>query len=63
MFTFGFFGLFGLLCLILWIWAIVDIINSRFREDSTKILWILLVIFLPFLGTILYYVIGREQRL
>lgn len=63
MFTFGFFGLFGLLCLILWIWAIIDIINSRFREDSTKILWILLVIFLPFLGTILYYVIGREQRL
>lgn len=63
MFTFGFFGLFGLLCLILWIWAIVDIINSRFREDSTKIIWILLVIFLPFLGTLLYYVIGREQRL
>lgn len=63
MFTLGFFGLFGLLCLVLWIWAIVDIINSRFREDSTKIIWILLVIFLPFLGTLLYFVIGREQRL
>jgi hypothetical protein len=63
MFTLGFFGLFGLLCLALWIWAIVDIINSRFREDSTKIIWILLVIFLPFLGTLLYFVIGREQRL
>lgn len=63
MFTFGFFGLFGLLCLILWVWAIIDIINSRFREDSTKIIWILLVIFLPFLGTLLYYVVGRQQRL
>jgi hypothetical protein len=63
MFTLGFFGLFGLLCLALWIWAIVDIINSRFREDSTKIIWILLVIFLPFLGTLLYFVVGREQRL
>ncbi|MBO9565619.1 MAG: PLDc_N domain-containing protein [Niastella sp.] len=63
MFTLGFFGLFGLLCLVLWIWAIVDIINSRFREDSTKIIWILLVIFLPFLGTLLHFVVGREQRL
>ena len=62
MFIFGF-GLIGLLCLILWVWALVDIINSRFREDSTRIIWILLVIFLPFLGTILYYAIGREQKI
>ncbi len=57
------FGLLGILCLILWIWALVDIIQSRFREESTKVIWCLLVIFLPFIGTILYYVIGREQRL
>jgi hypothetical protein len=62
MFIFGF-GLIGLLCLILWVWALVDIINGRFREDSTRIIWILLVIFLPFLGTILYYAIGREQKI
>lgn len=40
-----------------------DIVKSRFREDTTKIIWILLVIFLPFIGTILYFVIGREQRI
>lgn len=57
------FGLIGLLCLALWIWALVDIINSRFREDTTKIIWCLLVIFLPFIGTLLYFVIGREQRM
>lgn len=62
MFTFGF-GLIGLLCLILWVWALVDIINGRFREDTTKIVWILVVIFIPFLGTILYYAIGREQKI
>lgn len=56
-------GLLGLLCLVLWIWALVDIINSRFREDNTKIIWCLLVIFLPFIGTILYFVIGREQKM
>ncbi|WP_276485052.1 PLD nuclease N-terminal domain-containing protein [Paraflavitalea pollutisoli] len=62
MFTFGF-GLFGLLCLILWIWALVDIVNARFRDDITKIVWVLIVIFIPFVGTILYYLIGRQQKL
>ncbi|WP_315820922.1 PLD nuclease N-terminal domain-containing protein [Paraflavitalea speifideaquila] len=57
------FGLIGLLCLVLWIWALVDIINSRFREDSTKLVWALIVIFIPFIGTILYYIIGREQKI
>lgn len=62
MFIFGF-GLIGLLCLILWVWALVDIINGRFREDSTRIIWILLVILMPFLGSILYYFIGRDQKI
>lgn len=57
------FGLLGLLCVILWIWALVDIVNSRFREDITKIVWVLIVIFIPFIGTILYFLIGRQQRL
>jgi hypothetical protein len=57
------FGLVAVLCLVLWVMAIVDILNSRFREDSNRILWILLVIFLPFIGTILYYAIGRQQRI
>lgn len=57
------FGLIGLLCLALWIFALVDIVNSRFRQDTTKIVWALVVIFIPFIGTILYYLIGREQKL
>lgn len=55
-------GLFALLCLVLWVYALVDIINSRFSDENTKIVWILIVILIPFLGTILYFVLGREQR-
>lgn len=58
-----FFVLIGLLCVALWIWALVDIVRSRFPEESTKIIWCLLVVFLPFLGTILYLAIGREQKM
>ncbi|MCL6525212.1 MAG: PLD nuclease N-terminal domain-containing protein [Thermoflavifilum sp.] len=55
-------GFWGLLVLILWIWALVDIIKSRFASDTTKLIWIIVVILLPVLGSILYFLIGRQQR-
>ncbi len=49
-------GLFGILFFILfivpfvlWIWALVDILKSEFTGYN-KIIWLLLVIFLPLLG-------------
>ncbi|QOR75955.1 MAG: PLDc_N domain-containing protein [Thermoflavifilum sp.] len=51
-----------LFVLVVWIWAIVDILRSRFDSDTTKLIWILLVVFLPLLGTLLYWIIGRGQR-
>lgn len=59
---FGIFGLFALACLALWIWALLDIVKSDFKDQNGKLIWCLLVIFLPFVGTILYFAIGREQK-
>ncbi|TKK68655.1 hypothetical protein FC093_11100 [Ilyomonas limi] len=47
---------------ILSIWAILDIVKSSFRESTNKIVWLLVVLFLPLLGVILYFAIGRSQR-
>jgi len=47
---------------ILSVWAIIDIIKSNFRESTNKIVWLLVVLFLPIVGVILYFVIGRKQR-
>ncbi|MFZ2906628.1 MAG: PLD nuclease N-terminal domain-containing protein [Cyclobacteriaceae bacterium] len=51
--------LFGLIPLI----CIVDIMNSRFREPAMKWVWCALVVFFPLGGSLLYYWIGRNQRL
>ena len=59
---FGVFGLFALLCLGLWIWALLDIVKSDFKDQNGKLIWCLLVIFLPFIGTILYFAIGKDQK-
>lgn len=46
---------------VLFIWALVDILKNEFTGYN-KIIWILLVLFLPALGTILYLLIGRKQK-
>jgi hypothetical protein len=45
----------------IYIFVLVDILKSEFRGYN-KIIWILLVLFLPALGTILYLLIGRKQK-
>ena len=47
---------------ILWIIALVDILRSDF-EGNEKLIWVLLVIFLPFLGSLLYFTIGRSRKI
>lgn len=48
----------GVILLLIWIWAVVDILK-RPMPGLMKLIWIALVIFLPFLGVILYLFFGR----
>lgn len=54
------YGLLSLLHLILWIIAVVDIVKSS-KPLSMKIVWILIVLFLPLVGLILYFLLGRGK--
>ncbi len=57
--TFNTYSILGIIHLILFIWAVVQIIGSGMSLGS-KILWILIVFLLPVIGLILYYLIGRK---
>lgn len=46
----------------IWIWAMIDIITSKFKEDLMQILWLLVVFFVPFLGVLFYLIIGRSMK-
>lgn len=58
-----FFGLVWVVVAVLWLVALVDILKSEFKDGLTKVIWLILVIFLPFLGSILYFFIGRDQKI
>ncbi len=42
--------------------ALIDILKSRF-EQNDKLVWVLLVIFLPLIGSILYFILGRGKKI
>ena len=42
--------------------AFIDILKNDF-EGSNKLIWLLAVIFVPVIGSIAYFVIGKKQRI
>lgn len=56
-----FFWLLALAAFVFWIWVLIDILKSDFT-GSNKVVWLIAVILLPLLGAVLYWFIGREQK-
>ena len=52
----------GLLYLIISIVMILEIIKAEV-PNSTKILWIVVILELPYIGILLYYFIGRQKMI
>lgn len=61
---FGFFSmLIGLGLTLIWVLALIEIVRSEFQDKNERLIWLLLVILVPFVGTIIYFAIGRKQRI
>ena len=48
--------------LVVWIWILFDILKSEFKEPTNKIIWLLVVLLIPLLSWVLYFLIGRKQK-
>ncbi len=58
-------GVFGLIFFVLYvalfIYALLDIIKSSRFNQNTKLLWIIIILIAPILGSLIYLVWGRNQ--
>lgn len=54
-------GLFGLIILVADLWAIISVINSS-ATTGKKVLWCLLILFLPVLGFIIWFFAGPRSN-
>ncbi len=57
----GYSGILGLLILIGDIWAIINIFQSS-ASNGKKLIWVLLVLLLPLLGLVLWFLLGPRDR-
>lgn len=53
--------LFSLLILVVDVLVIFDIIKGN-KDTEKKVLWVVVVVFLPVLGPLLYFFLGRDAR-
>ena len=45
------------------IYVLVDILKSEFTNSINKVIWLILVLFTGPLGIVLYYAIGKKQKI
>lgn len=51
-------GIVGLLCLAFWVWMLIDCSRRSFDD---KMLWLLIIFFLSFLGAVAYFFVKRKK--
>jgi uncharacterized membrane protein len=55
-----FFISFGILLVILWFWAFFDILKTRFKIPFLNTVWLLIVVLIPFFGSISYLIFRKK---
>ena len=51
---------FGIAVVAFWIWSIVYVANKKTKDSTQKLCWLLILLFFGPLGTLLYFIAGRE---
>jgi hypothetical protein len=57
----GYYGLTGLIALLLTIWALVALLQSNINSGE-KLIWVLVVILLPVIGFLIWYLMGPGSK-
>ena len=61
LFAFLIMGAIGLACFAFWLWMLVHAITNKGIADTEKIVWVIVIILLPFLGSLIYFFVGRPK--
>lgn len=54
-------SVFGLLFMIFWIWMLVDCIRNPQLRGGAKVIWLLVIFFLHWIGALIYFFAGRTR--
>lgn len=44
-----------------WIWMLVDVLRKDFPGENEKVIWVLVVVLLSWIGALVYFFVGRKN--
>ena len=50
----------GVLAFVFWIWMLIDAIKNPRLDSNQRIIWVLVIVFLNWIGALIYYFAGRD---
>ena len=54
--------IFGLLSFILWVYCLVDVLRSNFKDPMMKLIWVVILLFAHGLGPLAYLILGKNSK-
>ena len=54
-------GAIALALCVFWIWMLIHAITNKGLSDGEKIVWVLVIIFVHFVGALIYFFVGRPK--
>jgi len=55
-------SLISLALTVFWIWMLVHAVQNKGLREGEKIAWVLIVVFMPFLGSLIYFFVGKPKE-
>jgi hypothetical protein len=52
-----------LLLFSLLVWMLLEVLKSKFKNPYLRLVWIVILTFIPIIGMVIYVLIGRKQGL
>lgn len=52
----------GMLSLAFWIWMLIDAAKNPGLDQTERVVWVIVVALLHFLGAVIYFFAGRPKR-
>ena len=56
------FGVIGILLLAFWIWMLIDCISNEPSTGNDKLIWVLVILLLNWIGAAIYFLVRRPNR-
>jgi hypothetical protein len=56
-------GVFWLALTVFMVWMIIDCASKETREGNERLIWIIIMVCVPYIGAAAYYLIRRPERI